>query len=318
MGRSNIRLAVLCGGTSPEREVSLESGANVAAALERLGYAVELVDLTPAFFEAAIQRRFDGVFIALHGSPGEDGTVQGFLDLLRIPYAGSGVVASSIAMDKRLTKMICQSSGLKVARYVHGCATGVHGEPLSLVRAESVGYPSVVKPVRLGSSVGVSIAHDRGELSAALTSANKLDCCVIVEEFVRGREIQCGIVGRNRPWPLPLIEIVPKRPFFDYDAKYTPGLAEEIAPAPLDEETTRAGQEVAMATFRALGCRDVARVDMFLTEEGEYVVSEVNTIPGLTANSLLPKEAGAAGMGYDDLVAAIVEGMVEEIEEERR
>jgi len=311
--RTVPNIAVVCGGTSPEREVSLETGKNVFRALQRLGYETRIYDLDEVFYRDALDRAFDGVFIALHGSPGEDGTVQGFLDLVGVPYTGSGVLASSIALDKRISKAVFKDAGLSVARYTHGCRTREHGEPLEVAAAEAFGYPLVVKPSRLGSSVGVTIVRSRRELVEAIEHAHTLDCCVIVEEFIEGREIQCGIVGRDELRALPLIEIVSKKEFFDYEAKYTPGMAEEITPAPLDPQTTARGQEVALKAFRAVECRDVARVDMFLTSGGEFIVSEVNTIPGLTSNSLLPKEARAAGMEYDELISMIVAPMVEEI-----
>ncbi|MCX7832002.1 MAG: D-alanine--D-alanine ligase [Actinobacteria bacterium] len=315
-----VRLAVLCGGRSPEREVSLASGSNAYHALEQRGYNVKLYDLDEAFYKDALEKKFDAVFILLHGSPGEDGTVQGFLEMIGIPYVGSEVAASSIGMDKILSKAIFTANGIPVARYDTFCLANRHYQYVSSKSLtgrysldidellENLGdhLPVVVKPARLGSSVGVSIARSLSELRNGIKEAAKYDCCLVVEEFLKAREIQCGVIGRKNPFALPLIEIVTKTGFFDYKSKYTPGEADEISPAPLDKELTRKGQELALRTFKVLGCRDFARVDMFLLEDGSYVVSEVNTIPGMTSNSLVPKEAAAIGLSYSTLVEMIV------------
>lgn len=315
-----LKLAVLCGGSSPEREVSLESGKNAYEALNSNGYNVAIYDLDRRFFEDSLKGKIDAVFILLHGTPGEDGTVQGFLELTGIPYAGSQVAASSVGMDKLLTKALLYANGLPVAKYSYFCFSGAHKYSIretsltgkdyetidELVGLAEKQLPVVVKPARQGSSVGVSIAKSRRELEAAISEASRYDCCIIVEEYLEAREIQCGIIGRKKLLPLPLIEIISKRQFFDYYAKYTPGAAEEIAPAPLSPELTKTGQEIALKAFQALGCRDFARVDMFLTSDGNYFVSEINTIPGMTSNSLLPKEAQALGISYPELIEMIV------------
>jgi D-alanine-D-alanine ligase len=315
-----FKIAVLCGGRSPEREVSLSSGKNVFQALIKKGYQAEIYDLDKRFYRDAIDRKFDVVFIVLHGSPGEDGSVQGFLELLGIPYVGSGIAASAVGMDKLLTKAVLAANGLPIARFESFCFRGRHGlriQSQSLLKEEpkegqfdsslfSVYLPVVVKPARLGSSVGVSIAKDLLELEKAVQMALSHDCCVIIEEYLKAREIQFGIVGRKKPLALPSIEIKPKNEFFDYEAKYTPGAAEEISPAPISEELEFKGRELALAAFKALGCRDFARVDMFLLENGEFVVSEINTIPGMTSNSLVPKEAAALGLSYENLIEMIV------------
>lgn len=333
----SFKVAVLRGGTSPEREISLVTGKSIFEALKSRGYSVKEYDLDKNFYEDAINKKFDVVFIALHGSPGEDGTVQGFLELLDIPYVGSGVSASSIAMDKLLTKAILKAEGLPIAKYVSFCSKNLHyhkasaqksvankEEFIALVKREFA-FPLVVKPARLGSSVGVSIIRQEDSLEKAESSfanaveeALRYDCCVIVEEFIKGREIQCGIIGRKKPFALPLIEIKPKREFFDYTAKYTPGEADEITPAPINPDLTQKGQELALEAFKALGCRDFARVDMFLTEEGKYIVSEINTIPGMTPNSLLPKEGAAAGLSYEELVELITVPALIEAAERRK
>lgn len=315
-----LKLAVLCGGRSPEREVSLNSGRNAYQALIEKGYQAELYDLDKRFYFDAINHRFHAVFILLHGAPGEDGSVQGFLDLLGIPYAGSGIAASAVGMNKLLTKAVFSAIGLPVARFESFCFKGQHD--IKVLNRSLLGYepekafadlsvfadllPLVVKPASLGSSVGVSIVKNVKELEKAVRDASKLDCCVIIEEFLKAREVQFGVIGRKEPLVLPSIEIRPKRKFFDYEAKYTPGAADEISPAPIAEELELKGRSLALKAFKALGCRDFARVDMFLLENGEFIVSEVNTIPGMTSNSLVPKEAAALGLSYEDLVEMIV------------
>lgn len=320
------KIAVLYGGSSPERDISIITGKSISKALLRKGYKVLEYDLNEKFYSDAISGSFDIVFIALHGSPGEDGSVQGFLDLIGIPYVGSGVAASSIAIDKLLTKAVLFANGIPIAKFISFCIKNIHyygrwnnvnAKNLKEFKAAAIErfhFPLVVKPARLGSSVGVSIAKNEKELENGIDAAIEHDCCVIVEEYIKGREIQCGIIGRKNPIPLPLIEIVSKREFFDYRAKYTPGEAEEITPAPISDKLSRKGAEIAVKAFKALGCRDFARVDMFLKEDGEYIVSEINTIPGMTPNSLLPKEGLAAGLSYDELVELIaVPALVESV-----
>lgn len=312
-----VRIAVLCGGTSPEREVSLESGKNVYEALKKLGLKARLYDLNEEFYISALNREFDLVFIALHGSPGEDGTVQGFLDAAGIDYVGSGVLASAICMDKTITKKLLKADGIPVPDYIHVCSANIHAgykRNLAMEVRKTLGFPVVVKPARLGSSVGISIVKTQAQFDEAMENALKYDCCVLIEKYISGREIQCGLIGRSNPTPLPLIEIIPKKEFFDYEAKYVPGMADEIAPAPISEDLTRKAQELALRAFVSVGCRDMARVDMFLTEDERFLVSEINTIPGLTSNSLLPKEAQAAGMSYEELIYKIIEPALNSIE----
>lgn len=302
------KIVVLAGGPSSEREVSLASGREVLKALISLGYEAELLDLDDFFVEKIKEKRPDIVFIALHGKPGEDGTVQGILEILGIPYTGSGVLASALAMNKFFTKRIFMSSNLPVLPFL--CFSQeewrVSSEEILKKAKSNLGLPLVVKPVSQGSSVGVSIVEGEGLLSEAVGRALKYDEMFILEKFVKGKEIQVGVLGNENPFPLPPIEIRSKKKFFDYEAKYTPGLAEEITPAPIDREKTEKAQKLALKAYQALGCEGFARVDMFLAGE-EFYLSEVNTIPGLTANSLLPKEARAAGIDFPELVERILD-----------
>ena len=311
------KVVVLAGGPSSEREVSLESGREVLKALSLLGYKAVLIDLDASVVERLKEENPDIVFIALHGRPGEDGSVQGLLELLNIPYTGSGVLSSALAMNKLFTKRIFASVGLPIVPYITFSLKDWIAEKEKVWQeVEKIGFPNVVKPVAQGSSVGVSIVEREGDLESAVEEALKFDGEIILEKYVSGREIQVGILGNKELQALPPIEIRPKKKFFDYEAKYTPGLAEEITPAPLSGEETREAQELAKRAYKALGCEGFGRVDMFLTEE-KFYISEINTIPGLTANSLFPKEARAAGMDFPQLVEKILKLGLERFSEER-
>lgn len=321
-----LKVAVLCGGPSPEHEVSLASGKKIFNVLDRDKFEPELIiwerDDTPPVSGEEF-RRFDLVFIAMHGPFGEDGTVQAFFELLDVPYTGSGVAASRLGMDKVASKLFFRSAGIPTPE--NKAAERVEQGFRAL---EVVGLPCVVKPSAQGSSVGVSIVRRRREFKEAFSKAIKFDGRAIVERYIEGREINAGILGNQKPIALPLIEIVPKREFFDYEAKYgslaalenhvpsraqgyDPALAEEITPAPLDRKITKEMQEMAVRAYQALGCCGFARVDMLLEEGGRIYVLEVNTIPGLTKNSLLPKEARAAGIKFPQLLEMIIDFALE-------
>lgn len=305
-----LRVVVLSGGPSPEHKVSLASGENVFSAFDRAKFEPKLVvwgrDSMPPLAAKGF-RQFDVVFIAMHGPFGEDGTVQAFLELLGIPYTGSGVAASRLAMDKVASKLLFRSVGIPTVEY-----KVVEQGEAALKALENIGIPCVVKPSAQGSSIGVSIVRRRQEFKKAFAEAIKFDGRVIVERYIKGREINCGILGNQNPISLPLIEIIPKKEFFDFEAKYDPALAEEITPAPVDRETTQKMQEMAVRAYRILDCRGFARVDMFLEEGGKSYVSEINTIPGLTENSLLPKEAQAAGITFPQLLEMIIDLALEQ------
>jgi len=307
------KIVVLVGGPSSEASVSRQSGREVTKALASLGHKVFSLELDTNLVENLKKIRPEVVFIALHGCPGEDGTVQGVLELLGIPYTGSGVLSSALALDKLASRKIFQAEGLKTARFCAFSCRDWQKESKELIKKiQLLGYPVVVKPVRQGSSVGVSLVREESGLLPALERAFQYDPIVIVEERIKGREIQVGIVGNEELLPLPPIEIVPLKDFFDYEAKYTPGLAKEITPAPISEKQTQEAQTLALKAYRALGCRGFARVDMFLTDNDKFLVSEVNTIPGLTANSLFPKEAQAAGISFPELCQRLIDLALEE------
>jgi D-alanine-D-alanine ligase len=291
------KIGVLLGGMSAEREVSLKSGEAVLQALQAQGYHAVSIDVGGDLALIMLAMGIDLAFVCLHGRFGEDGTVQGMLELMQIPYTGSGVLASALAMDKVFAKQVFAAHGLTVAPYVV-CR---RGEALALGDIP-YGLPVVVKPAREGSSVGVSIVRDPAQWGPALAGAFAHDEVVLVEQFIKGREIQVGILDNQA---IGTIEIVPKNEFYDYEAKYTAGMAEHICPAPLSPELTARVLNAGAKAHNALGCSGYSRVDFLVTEAGECYLLEVNTLPGMTALSLLPEIAQSAGIGFPELVERI-------------
>jgi D-alanine-D-alanine ligase len=292
------QIAVLLGGLSAEREVSLRTGNAVLRALQGCGVTAVGVDVgrdLPARLAALAPQ---WVFIALHGRYGEDGTVQGLLELLQIPYTGSGVLASSLAMNKLVTKQVLLHHGVVTPAF----AVYRDGDDREAFLAGPHAYPLVVKPAREGSTIGVSIVHDLQGLRAGLAEALHHDELVLVEEFIAGAEVTVGVLGDQA---LPVIQVVPKGGFYDYQSKYTPGQTEYLLPAPLSAAVTARLQSAALAACRALGCRGAARVDFIVRDEQLFCL-EVNTIPGMTETSLLPKAAGAVGISFPELVLRIL------------
>jgi D-alanine-D-alanine ligase len=289
------KIGVLMGGLSAEREVSLNSGAAVLSALQSRGYRAVGIDVGRDLPAQLLAEEVEVAFITLHGRFGEDGSVQGLLELMGIPYTGSGVLASALAMNKVHSKIVFRSAGLTIAPH----QILRQGEKLSL----SFALPVVVKPSQEGSSVGVSIVQELGGIDAALAEAFSYDSEILVERYIDGREVQVGILDGKA---LGAIEIVPKGEFYDFEAKYTPGMAEHILPARLPaaiyQDVLRAG-ELAHA---ALGCHCYSRVDFLVTSAGECYILEVNTLPGMTDLSLLPEIARGAGIGFGDLIERIL------------
>jgi len=294
------KIAVLMGGLSAEREVSLKSGAAVQQALKARGYQSIAVDVGRDLAEILVREQIEAAFIALHGRYGEDGCVQGLLELLQTPYTGSGVLASALAMHKLYSKQTFASAGILTAPF----HLFKRGDTVEL-HALSFPLPVVVKPVQEGSSVGISIVKQPEQLQPALAEAFRYDDEILVERFVKGQEVQVGILDDR---PIGAIEIVPKNEFYDFEAKYTDGMAEHIYPARLSPELYEKALQVGVAAHRALGCSGYSRVDLLVTEAGECYVLEVNTLPGMTALSLLPEIAAkGAGLSFEGLVERIIE-----------
>jgi D-alanine-D-alanine ligase len=309
---SRIRLALIAGGTSGEREVSLRGAAGVEQALNKDKYEVARYDpATDLARLAADAPKLDAAFILLHGIGGEDGTVQGMLDLLGIPYQGSGVLGSALAMDKHLAKTMYKLHGLPVAAW-EMAETAHCADPAPLLA--KLRLPLVVKPVRQGSSLGMSIVRQAEQLCAALAKAFQHDSQVMVEEFIKGREITAGVIGNEELTALPLVEIIPdsRFAFFDYEAKYTPGATREVCPAEVSAAVRDKAQSYGLRAHKALQLRGCSRTDMIICEDGEIVLLETNTIPGMTPTSLLPQAAAQAGLDFpallDRLIALALEG----------
>jgi len=356
-----IRVGILLGGASEEREISLASGLMIAEHLPKDRYEVRLLDtlalmaqhpgLGPALRDKAIAlqesrpRRFlpspeglsaamqdqaeraealalpasqslarqgesgiDVAFLALHGKYGEDGTLQGFLELIGIPYTGSGVLASALAMDKVMAKRVLSGAGIPLPRGVHISRADLTRDRSAALAKATAWLPAVVKPSKQGSSVGMSLVDSPEAMEIAVRIALDHDDEALVEERIFGTEITVGVlgvVGSPDLQALPVVEIVPKRPFFDYQAKYDPDQCDEICPARISEEATLSAQALALRAHRILGCRGYSRADLILGPVGP-VVLEVNTLPGLTMNSLLPKAAAAAGIPFGELLHRIV------------
>jgi len=343
-----MKIAVIAGGLSPERDVSLSSGCLVANALRQAGHHVLLVDAyegitqnnsdLESLFEdnsgkpysyvipkeapdlSEIMKRnnnhqaligpnvldicriADVVFIALHGAMGENGQLQATFDVMGIKYTGTGYAGSLLAMDKDLTKKLLRQSELPTAEWVviQGDALS---EPISDPKLEKIGLPCVVKPCSAGSSVGVSIVHTKEELRGAINAAQKVESNILIEKMVPGREFSVGVLDGKS---LPVIEIIPKKGFYDYTNKYQAGFTEEVCPADLSESDTKRLQNLAVEVHKTLRLGSYARIDFILGTDGEFVCLEANTLPGMTPTSLLPQEALAAGINYIELCNKIV------------
>ena len=306
MQQQKMRVALLAGGTSGEREVSLNGAAEVERSLDPERFQVRRYD--PATDLARLvndAKEIDFAFILLHGLQGEDGTVQGLLELLGIPYQGSGVLGSAIAMDKDLSKVLFRQYGLPVADSI----VIRPSEPFSPGEiVDRLGLPLVVKPVREGSSLGLTIARTPAELRAGIESAKKHDRLVMVEQYIKGREITAAVLGNDELTALPLIEIIPGEgfEFFDYTAKYQAGASKEICPAPLSPEQTATAQKLALGAHSALRLRGYSRTDMILDAAGNFFLLESNTIPGMTSTSLLPQAAAQYGLSFPQFLDRLI------------
>ncbi|HKS35976.1 MAG TPA: D-alanine--D-alanine ligase [Verrucomicrobiae bacterium] len=290
-----LHITVMLGGPSAEREVSLKSGEAVAKALRSLDHTV--YELDPRDDSWSLPAGTDVVFLALHGTYGEDGTVQKRLEEEGVPYTGCDSEASRTAFDKVLTKKLCLETGVPTA-------------PFEVISSPTTPWPRgwnppvVLKPVRQGSSVGLQFVEDVADWSAALTEALRYDSEILMEEKILGRETTVGILGGEA---LPLVEVRPKEGSYDYNNKYTAGRTEYFCPAPFDPSATQRIQSAALGAFRAVGGRDYGRVDVMVRANGEPVVLEVNTLPGMTETSLLPKAAAAAGFGFPELCQRMID-----------
>ncbi|MCX7793358.1 MAG: D-alanine--D-alanine ligase [Thermodesulfovibrionales bacterium] len=323
MKPKRLKIGVLMGGLSSEREVSLRSGRAIADALERLGFKVSRIDLRQkghrpgpqerevlknqkikaitagGLSEYLKKERFDCIFLALHGGIGENGAIQGFLEVLGIPYTGSGIKASSLAMDKLASKRLFTAHGLSVPEFMIIEKKEIPDEKEIIKR---FGLPLVVKPVHEGSSVGVTVVDRPEELVHAIKVAKEYGECLI-EEYIKGKEVHVGIL-KNRA--IGAVEVRPKERFYSYRAKYTQGMTEYIIPPDIPQDRLQRALDTGLLAHRALDCSGATRVDLIITDKGETYVLEVNTIPGMTETSLLPKIARSAGITFEELVKEIL------------
>ncbi len=301
-----LTIALLSGGASSEREVSLKSGDQVYEALDKEKYKVIRYDpKTEINRLVADAPEIDAGLIILHGPFGEDGTVQGLLDLLGIPYQGTGVLGSALAMNKIAAKKLYEKAGLPVPPYI---AINRNEEIDPEKIAAQLGLPLVVKPVQGGSSIGMSIVKSTETLKHAVDIAFEQDNSILIETYIKGIEITGSVIGNEKPEALPVIEIIPgkEHEFFDYEAKYTAGLTREICPARINEDLTKKAQEYAKTAHSALFCKGYSRTDMILKNNDIYVL-ETNTIPGMTPTSLLPLAAATAGISFSELLDTLIE-----------
>lgn len=293
------KVAVLLGGRSAEREVSLKSGAAVLASLLRSGVDAHAFDPAARNLQALVDEGFDRAFIALHGRYGEDGTVQGALELLRIPYTGSGVMASALGMDKWRSKLVWQAGGLPIPEYLM-----LNEQSVGKQVIEKLGLPLFVKPANEGSSVGISKVKRESDLQIAYQHAVQYDKLVIAERFIGGGEYTVAILGEQA---LPVIRIEPTNEFYDYEAKYLRDDTRYLCPSGLDAAKEEEMQRLAKQAFALIGGQGWGRVDFLMSNDGQLYVLEANTSPGMTDHSLVPMAAGKAGIGFEQLVLRVLE-----------
>lgn len=298
------RVALLAGGKSGEREISLASGEGARSALEEAGFDVTVLD--PADKEdlkRLIDGPFDVAFLCLHGKFGEDGTVQGMLEVIGLPYIGSNVWSSALAMDKPKAKLYYERDGIPTPPSV----TLMKGDEIDATQiVEMLGEHCVVKPGTEGSALGVFIVSGAQEIADALEKAFEIDSDVLVERYIKGTELTVAVIGNDDLKALPIIEIVPKSDFYDFESKYAPGGSQHICPAPLPDDVTQTIQALAMRAHRSLSCRGVSRSDFILEDDGSCWILETNTIPGMTGTSLLPDAARAAGISFPQLCTKLI------------
>lgn len=306
---AEMKIAILAGGISGEREISIQSGVGAMKAIKEAGFMVEMID--PAErndLKRLMEEDFDAAFLCLHGKGGEDGTIQGFLESVGLPYTGSGVLSSAISIDKDKSKLIYREAGLPTPQSV----TLFKGEEGYLEKISSVKYPCVVKPATEGSALGVYIVDSPDEIESAIKNVFEIDDEILVESFVSGVEVTAAVLGNENPQALPVIEIIPSHKFYDFESKYAPGGSKHICPARLDDQTTSKVQSLAIAAHKALGCRGVSRTDMIIDESGTPWILETNTITGMTETSLLPDAGRAAGYSFPELCTKLISLALEE------
>ncbi|MBO5234084.1 MAG: D-alanine--D-alanine ligase [Alistipes sp.] len=321
---SKLRIALLAGGNSSEREIALQSAAQIEQALDKTKYDVKVIDIYHRdwFYTAedgsrypldkndfsltveGVRHEFDYALIIIHGTPGEDGRLQGYLDIMGIPYSSCSMVSSAITFDKESTKLAVAARGIRVAKeiFLH---RGDRVDEEAIV--EQLGLPLFVKPNASGSSFGVTRVTDKEQIAAAIEEAFKESDDVLIEEFIAGREMGCGVlITREREYLFPITEIVSKKAFFDYEAKYTEGMSDEITPADITPEVKEKLNRLTREAYKACRCRGVVRIDFIVMPDGEPCLIEVNSIPGMSSGSIVPKQAKAMGISLGELFDLVI------------
>lgn len=303
------KIAVLMGGRSAEREVSLRTGKAIYDALLEKGHNAVAIDVDENIVENLKKEKVDLAFIALHGKYGEDGTIQGLLEMLNLPYTGPGLLASAIAIDKIMTKKLLVFSGLPTPRYLFISKHDLLADNVKVVDKikSELGLPVVIKAPTQGSSIGIAFVNKEEDILSGIRLAMEYDDEILIEEMIQGMEVTASILGNRDPLALPLVEITSATGVYDYEAKYTVGMSDHIIPARLPEEIQKEIQEIAIKTYKVIGCRGLSRVDFIIGKDFKPYVLEVNTIPGMTATSLYPDAARAAGITFPDLIEKIME-----------
>jgi len=295
------KIGVLMGGMSAEREISLNTGSSILDALIKNGYNAVAIDVDMNIAETLKQSGIETAFIALHGLLGEDGAIQGLLEIAKIPYTGSGILSSAVSMNKEVSKKIFNYHGLPTPPFQ---AFTLQKEDIDAIREKiHIPLPFVIKPSEEGSTIGISIVKEEKKIKSALSAALECSSEIIVEEFIQGRELTAAVINGKA---LPLIEIIPKSGFYDYQSKYTNGATKYIVSPEMDKNMELTIQNLAVNAYKALYCCGAARVDFILSEQNEPCILEINTIPGMTETSLLPKAAKKAGISFENLVEKIL------------
>lgn len=311
-----MKIGVLIGTKSAEKEIAFKTAKNITNALKIKGYSYVEIPIDENVVEKIKNEKIDIAIISAHGKYGEDGTIQGLLELLGIPYIGSGVLASALALNKIMAKKVFYFHNIPTPSWIEVTKKDLETKDLDqiLKDIEKLKKPWIIKPANQGSTIGLSVVNNVQELNDALKEAFQYDDTAVVEEFIKGLEITAGIYDIDKPICLPLIEIIPKTGFYDYKTKYTPGLSDHIIPARIPEKTYKKAQELGILAHQALGCRHLSRVDMIVEEKTNNIyVLEVNTIPGMTETSLYPEAAKAFGIEFPDLIESFIKATLKDI-----
>ena len=316
MTRKKIKIGVLFGGKSAEHDVSLQSARNVINALDKKKYQVVLVKINRnGKFKFDSIKNFDVVFPVMHGPFGEDGSMQGLLKLAGVPFVGPSVLGSAVGMDKDVMKRLFRDAGILIGKFI----VIKDNEKINFNKVKKeLGLPVFVKPVNMGSSVGINKVRNEKEFKKAVKEAFKFDTKVIIEEFISGREIECSVLGNKKPTASIPGEIIANQEFYSYDAKYIDEGSVAVIPAKIDKKTTKKIQELAIRVFKVLNCEGMGRVDFFLKKNGRVVVNEINTIPGFTKISMYPKLWEASGMPFSKLLDKLIELAIERFKKEQK